>query len=101
MVSYDGGSTKLKAYKMMTSPHGIALIISNIQFDERCGLDYRVGACVDEQCLQELFSPEYLNYKVVLLKNLTGHQIDLALRLVSGHEMLNCAQGLVEKTLKL
>ena len=76
----------MKAYKMMTSPHGIALIISNIEFASGCSLDYRAGADVDEQSLQELFSLNYLNFKVVLLKNLTGDQIDLALRLVSGHE---------------
>ena len=75
----------MSAYKM-TSPHGIALIISNIKFANGCGLAYRAGANVDETSLQELFSPKYLNYKVVLLKNLTGEQIDLALRLVSGHE---------------
>eukprot|EP00731_Ephydatia_muelleri_P005486 Em0002g1662a len=86
MVSSDGGSTKMSAYKMMTSPHGIALIISNIEFARECDLPYRAGADVDETSLLELFSPEYLNYKVVLLKNLTGDQIDLALRLVSGHE---------------
>ena len=76
----------MPAYKMMTSPHGIALIISNIEFASGCGLPYRAGADVDETSLEELFSPKYLNYKVVLLKNLTGEQIDLALRLVSGHE---------------
>ena len=88
MVSGDGGSITKTAYKMKSSPHGIALIISNIEFASGCGLDYRAGADVDETSLQELFSPEYLNYKVVLLSNLTGDQIDLALRLVSGHEGL-------------
>ena len=61
MVSSDGGSKTTTAYKM-TSPHGIALIISNIEFDKTCGLDYRAGAHVDEKSLQELFSPKYLNY---------------------------------------
>ena len=87
MVSSDGGSITKTAYKMTSSPHGIVLIISNITFVSGCGLDYRAGAAVDETSLQELFSPNCLNYKVVLLSNLTGDQIDLALRLVSGHEV--------------
>ena len=88
MVSSDGGSKTTTAYKMKSSPRGIALIISNIEFASGCGLDYRAGADVDETSLQELFSPNCLNYKVVLLTDLTGEQIDLALRLVSGHEGL-------------
>ena len=89
MVSSDGGSKTTKAYKM-TSPHGIALIISNIEFDNR--RHKRDGGDVDERNLQDLFSPKYLNYKVVLLKDLTGHQIDLTLRLVSGYEGLTYAK---------
>ena len=82
MVSSDGGSKTTAAYKM-TSPHGIALIISNIKFDD---LAHRAGADVDEKNLGELLGSNYLNYNVVLLKNLTGEQIDAALRLVSGYE---------------
>ena len=84
----------MTAYKMMTSPHGIALIISNIEFDKPFfgqGLPNRTGGDVDEKNLQDLFGPDCLNYKVVLLKNLTGEQIDLAFRLVSGTEGLTYA----------
>ena len=71
MVSSDGDSKKMKAYKIKSS-HGIALIISNIEFDKGCGLYKRDGGDMDERNLQDLFSPKYLNYKVVLLKDLTG-----------------------------
>ena len=66
--------------------HGIALIISNHTFDKGINLRDRAGGEVDEVNLQELFGSLYLNYKVVFLKDLKGDQIDMALRLVSGHE---------------
>ena len=84
MVSSDGGSPN-PAYKMAGNPvHGIALIISNCTFDK--GLKYRAGGEVDEVNLLELFGSKYLNYKVVFLKDLKKDQIDMALRLVSGHK---------------
>ena len=91
VVSSDGGSRKVTAYKMKSS-HGIALIVSNTKFDKGCGLANRAGGDVDERSLEDLFSPEYLSYKVVLLKDLTGDQIDLAFRLASGHEGLTYAK---------
>ena len=94
VVSSDGGSSN-PAYKMAGNPvHGIALIISNLKFDEGTNLTsdkdtklkYRAGGEVDEVNLQELFGSKYLNYKVVFLKNLKRDQIDMAFKLVSGHE---------------
>ena len=84
VVSSDGGSP-YPAYKMTGKPvHGIALIISNTDFQQGVGLNPRAGGKVDEVKLQELFGPKYFNYKVVLLKNLTGDQMDMAMKLVSG-----------------
>ena len=84
VVSSDGGSSS-PAYKMAGKPvHGIALIISNTEFQKGVGLGSRAGGKVDEVRLQELFGPDYLKYKVVLLKNLTGNQMGMAMRLVSG-----------------
>ena len=64
--------------------HGIALIISNTDFQQGVGLPRRAGGEVDEVKLQELFGPNYLKYKVLFLKNLTGDQMDMAMKLVSG-----------------
>ena len=65
--------------------HGIALIISNLKFDDGTDLPFRAGGEVDEVNSQELFGTKYLKYKVVFLKNLKGGQIDMAFQLVSGH----------------
>ena len=62
--------------------HGIALIISNTEFEKHTGYDYRYGGDKDEQALQELF--EMLHYKTVLLKNLKAAQIERALKMVTG-----------------
>ena len=90
VVRSDGGLPN-PAYKMAGNPvHGIALIISNCTFDK--GLKYRAGGEVDEVNLQELFGSKYLNYKVVFLKDLKKDQIDMALRLVSGHKRFSYIQ---------
>ena len=83
VVSSDGGSPH-SAYKMKGKPvHGIALIISNTDFQQG-GPPHRAGGEVDERKLQELFGPKYLKYQVVFLKNLTRDQVDMAMKLVSG-----------------
>ncbi|KAL5509724.1 hypothetical protein EMCRGX_G005142 [Ephydatia muelleri] len=60
---------------------GIALIISNITFENGNNLE---GGLQDERMVEELFS-QYLRYKVVLLRNLKCCQIDAVLRAVSGY----------------
>ena len=82
MVSAGGGHPH-KAYKMDKDIHGIALIISNTEFEEDTGFNDRDGGDKDEQALQELF--EMLHYKAVLLKNLKAAQIERALKIVTGH----------------
>ena len=77
-----GGGLPQKAYKMDKDIHGIALIISNTEFEEDTGFLYRGGGEKDEQALQELF--EMMRYKAVLLKNLKAAQIERALRMVTG-----------------
>ena len=69
------------AYKMKSKPHGIALIISNTKFDKR---ESRDSAKVDEDRTSELFGPKCLNYRVVVLRNLTGEQMTEAFHLVTG-----------------
>ena len=82
MVSAGGGRPH-KAYKMDKDIHGIALIISNTEFEKETGLNDRYGGDKDEQALQELF--EMLHYKAVHLKNLKAAQIERALKMVTGH----------------
>ena len=81
MVSAGGGDPH-EAYKMDKDIHGIALIISNTEFEKEIGLHNRYGGDKDEQALQKLF--EMLHYKTVHLKNLTAAQIKRALRIVTG-----------------
>ena len=77
-----GGGLPHAAYKMDKDTHGIALIISNTEFEEDTELSNREGGDKDEQALQELF--EMLHYKAVLLKNLKAAQFTTALQIVTG-----------------
>ena len=78
-----------EAYKMDKHPHGIALIISNIKFDQDENGDppNRDGGDKDELALDKLFKT--LDYNVVLLKNLKGGQIAKALKIITGHEKMS------------
>ena len=68
---------------MKTTPHhGIALIISNTEFEKGLDLDDRnPGGKADEENLKQLF--ETLKYKVVMLTNLKMAQIELAFQIVT------------------
>eukprot|EP00731_Ephydatia_muelleri_P004102 Em0002g278a len=85
----SAGGIAYEAYKMDKCCHGIALIISNITFDQdEDGFPpNRDGGEKDELALQKLF--ETLGYKVVLLTNLKGAQITKALKIVTGHEQMS------------
>ena len=63
-------------------PHGIALIISNTEFNNPNN-NRHVGGKKDEDRIQDLFTT--LHYKVVLLKDLEGAQIARALQIVTQH----------------
>ncbi|KAJ8354982.1 hypothetical protein SKAU_G00225490 [Synaphobranchus kaupii] len=59
-----------QAYRMASSPRGLALVISNVTFDPPApDLDRRVGGEVDEVVLRKLFTE--LDYTVMLHKNLS------------------------------
>ena len=62
-------------------PHGIALIISNTEFEDPTS--NRNGGKEDEDRIQALFNT--LHYKVVPLNNLRGAQITRALKVVTQH----------------
>ena len=72
------GRNKMEAYKMKKSTHGVALIISNINFT--C-LEDREDSKVDEARASEIF--QRLKYRVVMLKNLTADEIGFALKLTT------------------
>ena len=63
-------------YRMNSNPHGIALIISNTEFVNK-KMNITKG---DEKCLESVF--KHLNYKTVLLENLTKQEMKDAVRLV-------------------
>ena len=63
-------------------PHGIALIISNTEFNKKED-NRHVGGKEDEVSIQKLFTT--MHYKVVLLNDLEGAQIARALQIVTQH----------------
>ncbi|XP_023648551.2 caspase-2 isoform X1 [Paramormyrops kingsleyae] len=60
-----------QAYKMVSSPRGLALIISNVTFDREIPeLVSRVGGEVDVEVLSRVFAD--LDFSVVVFRNLTA-----------------------------
>ena len=55
---------------MESDPHGIEVVISNIEFNVALRLSSRESAKVDEERAKVMFKA--LKYKVVLLQNLTA-----------------------------
>ena len=72
---------------MESDPHGIALVISNIEFNVALRLSSRKSAKVDEERVKEMFKA--LKYEVVLLQNLTAAQMIEAFQLVAGSMMFS------------
>ncbi|KAG9344931.1 hypothetical protein JZ751_009471 [Albula glossodonta] len=65
-----------QSYRMVSSPRGLALVISNVTFDPPAptglpnDLDRRVGGEVDEEVLRKVFTE--LDYTVTLYRNLSA-----------------------------
>eukprot|EP00731_Ephydatia_muelleri_P005466 Em0002g1642a len=87
MVSYSAQKEEIKVYRMESDPHGIALVISNIEFNVALRLSSRKSAKVDEERVKEMFKA--LKYEVVLLQNLTAAQMIEAFQLVAGSMMFS------------
>ena len=68
-------------------PRGICLVINNVKFTGR-GLENRVGAEKDDERIKALF--EKLGFKVVVRRNRTLYEMQLAFRYYS-NEFGNCS----------
>ncbi|XP_033897871.1 caspase-2 [Acipenser ruthenus] len=63
-----------QSYRMLSSPRGLALVVSNVQFDPTThDLDFRSGGEVDEITLTNLFSA--LDFRVKVLTNKTAEEM--------------------------
>lgn len=62
----------LQSYSMVSSPRGLALVISNVSFDPCAApdLDSRKGGEVDEEVLRKVFTE--LDYIVTVRRDLTA-----------------------------
>ncbi|XP_054858193.1 caspase-2 isoform X2 [Eublepharis macularius] len=58
------------AYRLISRPRGLALILSNVHFRGEKDLEFRSGGDVDHASLQKLF--EYLGYQVFVRHNQTA-----------------------------
>ncbi|XP_071414486.1 caspase-2 [Pithys albifrons albifrons] len=65
------------AYKLVSEPRGLALILSNVSFGSGKDLEYRTGGDVDCAALQMLF--RHLGYSVTVLSDRTAQEMQNAL----------------------
>ncbi|XP_041123742.1 caspase-2 [Polyodon spathula] len=83
-----------QSYRMLSSPRGLALVVSNIQFDPAThDLDFRSGGEVDEITLTNLFSA--LDFHVKVLTNKTAEEMRAELRQFSRLEQHRLADACV------
>ncbi|XP_067998187.1 caspase-2 isoform X1 [Melanerpes formicivorus] len=61
------------AYKLVSEPRGLALIISNVHFSSEKELEYRTGGDVDCTSLQVLF--KHLGYQVTVCHDQTAQEM--------------------------
>ncbi|XP_048360461.1 caspase-2 isoform X2 [Sphaerodactylus townsendi] len=61
------------AYRLISRPKGLALILSNVHFRGEKDLEFRSGGDVDHAALQKLF--EYLGYQVFLRHDQTAQEM--------------------------
>lgn len=63
------------SYKMTSTPRGLALVISNVEFDSLAApeLDTRKGGEVDDEVLRKVFTE--LDYMVTVQRNLTAQEM--------------------------
>lgn len=68
-----------RSYKMTSSPRGLALVISNVEFDPLAApdLDVRKGGEVDDEVLRKVFTE--LDYMVTVQRNLTAQDMRLCI----------------------
>ncbi|KAL8202711.1 UNVERIFIED_CONTAM: Caspase-2 [Gekko kuhli] len=61
------------AYRLISRPRGLALILSNVHFSGEKDLEFRSGGDVDHAALQKLF--EYLGYQVFVRHDQTAQEM--------------------------
>ncbi|XP_057271942.1 caspase-2 isoform X2 [Pezoporus wallicus] len=65
------------AYKLISEPRGLALILSNVHFSSEKDLEYRAGGDVDCTSLEMLF--KHLGYQVTVFHDQTAQEMQNAL----------------------
>ncbi|XP_075366440.1 caspase-2 isoform X2 [Mycteria americana] len=65
------------AYKLVSEPRGLALILSNVHFSSEKDLEYRAGGDVDCTSLEMLF--KHLGYQVTVFHDQTAQEMQNAL----------------------
>ncbi|XP_015272754.1 PREDICTED: caspase-2 [Gekko japonicus] len=69
------------AYRLISRPRGLALILSNVHFTGEKDLEFRSGGNVDHAALQKLF--EYLGYQVFVRHDQTAQEMQEELKIFS------------------
>ncbi|XP_050800148.1 caspase-2 isoform X2 [Gopherus flavomarginatus] len=69
------------AYKLISQPRGLALVLSNMHFSSEKDLEFRSGGDVDYAALEMLF--KHLGYRVTVLHDQTAQEMQKALQMFS------------------
>ncbi|XP_034642673.1 caspase-2 isoform X4 [Trachemys scripta elegans] len=69
------------AYKLISQPRGLALVLSNMHFSSEKDLEFRSGGDVDYTALEMLF--KHLGYRVTVLHDQTVQEMQEALQMFS------------------
>nr|XP_032619864.1 caspase-2 isoform X2 [Chelonoidis abingdonii] len=69
------------AYKLISQPRGLALVLSNMHFSSEKDLEFRSGGDVDYTALEMLF--KHLGYRVTVLHDQTAQEMQKALQMFS------------------
>uniref|UniRef100_A0A8C9EYL8 Caspase-2 n=1 Tax=Pavo cristatus TaxID=9049 RepID=A0A8C9EYL8_PAVCR len=74
---YTNFQSSSQAYKLISEPRGLALILSNIHFSSEKDLEYRSGGDVDCASLELLF--KHLGYQVTVFHDQSAEEMESAL----------------------
>ncbi|XP_053156402.1 caspase-2 isoform X2 [Hemicordylus capensis] len=69
------------AYRLISRPRGLALILSNVHFSDDAALEYRSGGDVDHTALYMLF--KHLGYHVIVRHDQTAQEMQEELKIFS------------------
>uniref|UniRef100_A0A8C9L7F8 Caspase-2 n=1 Tax=Pavo cristatus TaxID=9049 RepID=A0A8C9L7F8_PAVCR len=77
LSEYTNFQSSSQAYKLISEPRGLALILSNIHFSSEKDLEYRSGGDVDCASLELLF--KHLGYQVTVFHDQSAEEMESAL----------------------